>query len=246
MSDDDALFAERPEAAQLPISNPARRGLPVNVPVFEQDCQWRLKIQPFSEGGFEAKAVLVDRNRLNALLRSTKTRGKRIKPKDREDSKVENDRGKAAFRAARRVRQLSLEIKADRLLTLTSRNRLTNLDETVAAWKRLMRILDRAKAKFRYVAVPELHANGEHFHIHAAISGFIRVDTLRRCWQIALGGKGNERGADALGNVDIKRSGRYQNDPGRGCTNIARYLSKYITKGYSEQHHFNKKRYWWV
>ena len=34
------------------------RGLTINQPIYEQDLQWRLKIQPFTKGGFEAKAVL--------------------------------------------------------------------------------------------------------------------------------------------------------------------------------------------
>lgn len=69
-----------------------------------------------------------------------------------------------------------------------------------------MRLLESAGAKFDYIAVPELHKNGEHYHIHAAINGFVHANLLRRCWQIALGGKGDEKGRDALGNVDIKQS----------------------------------------
>ncbi|MDP2247120.1 MAG: hypothetical protein Q8J65_03240, partial [Nitrosomonadales bacterium] len=156
----------------------------------------------------------------------------------------QRDREKAAYRAARKVRHFCIEIRADRLLTLTSRGLLTDYDTTIATWKRFMRVMDAAEAKFEYIAIPELHSNGEHYHIHAAINGFVKADLLRRCWQIALGGKGNEKGADALGNVDIKQSKRKVQDSGKRAVGIARYISKYITKTYLEHHQFNRKRYW--
>lgn len=228
----------------LPQDHALVRGQPINQPIYEQDYQWRLKIQPFTQGGFEAKAVLVNRNHLNRLVNANRERGKRPKPKERDESEIKRDREKAAYRAARKVRQFCIEIRADRLLTLTSRNLLTDYDDMIATWKRFMRLLEQAGAKFEYIAIPELHKNGEHYHIHAAINGFVRADLLRRCWQIALGGKGDERGVEALGNVDIKQGKRGYQDPNKRAVGIARYISKYITKSYLEHHQFNRKRYW--
>jgi hypothetical protein len=232
------------EPKTLPFDHAMVRGQPINQPIFEQDYQWRLKIQPFTRGGFEAKAVLVNRNHLNRLVNANREGGKRTKPKNRDESNIQRDREKAAYRAARKVRQFCIEIRADRLLTLTSRNLLNDYDELIATWKRFMRILETAGEKFDYIAIPELHKNGEHYHVHAAINDFIRADLLRRCWQIALGGKGDERGADALGNVDIKQGKRGYQDPNKRAVAIARYISKYITKSYLEHHQFNRKRYW--
>lgn len=229
----------------LPPDHPLVRGQPINTPIYEQDFQWRLKIQPFTQGGFEARACLVNRNNLNRLVSMNRERGKRLKPKERDQHKIDTDREKAGYRAARKVRELCIEIQVDRLLTLTSRNLLSDYDELVATWKRFMRILETAEAKFDYIAVPELHKNGEHYHIHAAINGFVRADLLRRCWQIALGGKGDEKGKDALGNVDIKQSKRRVTDPFKRAVGIAKYLSKYITKSYLEHHIFNRRRYWY-
>lgn len=229
----------------LPPDHPLVQGQPINTPIYEQDFQWRLKVQPFSQGGFEARVCLVNRNNLNRLVSMNRERGKRLKPVEREAHKIEADREKAGYRAARKVRELCIEIQVDRLLTLTSRNLLHDYDELVATWKRFMRILESAGAKFDYIAVPELHKNGEHYHIHAAINGFVRAHLLRRCWQIALGGKGDERGSDALGNVDIKQSKRRVADPFRRAVGIAKYLSKYITKSYIEHHIFNRRRYWY-
>ena len=237
-------LTEEYQHAVLPPDHPYMWGQSINQPVYEQDLQWRLKIQPFTKGGFEAKAVLVNRNALNRLVNANRDRGKRATPKERDEADILRDREKAAFRAARKVRHFAIEIRADRLLTLTSRGLLTDYDQVIATWKRFMRILEAASAKFDYIAVPELHKSGQHYHIHAAINGFVKADLLRRCWQIALGGKGNERGSEALGNVDLKQQKRRTIDPMKQTVGIARYISKYITKGYLEHHQFNRKRYW--
>ncbi len=200
--------------------------------------------QPFTKGGFEARAVLINRNNLNRLVNLNREGGRRSSPKDRDEENTKRDMEKCSYRVARKVRQLCLEIRADRLLTLTSRKLLTEYDEVITTWKRFMRILDNSDNKFDYIAVPELHKNGEHYHIHAAINGFVRADMLRRCWQIALGGKGDEKGSEALGNIDIKSSKRNGADGNKHAVRIARYISKYITKSYLEHHQFNRKRYW--
>jgi hypothetical protein len=241
---DNFSFEDDFKHATLPLDHALVRGQPINQPIFDQELQWRLKIQPFTQGGFEAKAVLVNRNTLNRLVNANRDRGLRSTPKERDEADIQRDREKAAFRAARKVRHFALEIRADRLLTLTTRHILTDYDDVTATWKRFMRVLEAANAKFDYIAVPELHKSGEHYHIHAAINGFVRADLLRRCWQIALGGKGNEQGSSALGNVDIKQQKRQSKDPMRQCLGIARYISKYITKSYLEHHQFNRKRYW--
>jgi hypothetical protein len=228
----------------LPPEHPLMWGQTINTPTYDQDYQWRLKIQPFSKGGFEAKAVLVNRNHLNLLVNANRERGKRRAPKEKDKADEIRDLEKCAYRAARRVRQLCIEIRADRLLTLTTRNKLQGYDDVTATWKKFMRILESAGEKFEYIAVPELHKSGEHYHIHAAINGFVRVEMLRRCWQIALGGKGDESGQNALGNVDIKRNKRKDYDKNKQTIGIARYISKYITKTYLDHHQFNRKRYW--
>ena len=241
---DHYSFENEYQHETLPADHALVRGQPLNQPIYDQDYQWRLKIQPFTKGGFEARAVLVNRNNLNRLVNLNREGGRRSAPKERDEEDMKRDMEKCAFRAARKVRQLCLEIRADRLLTLTSRKLLTDYDDVIATWKRFMRILENSSNKFDYIAVPELHKNGEHYHIHAAINGYVRADMLRRCWQIALGGKGDEKGSEALGNIDIKSSKRNGQDGNKHAVRIARYISKYISKSYLEHHQFNRKRYW--
>lgn len=228
----------------LPPTHPFMWGQPQNQPEYEQDYQWRLKVQPFTNGGFEVRTVLVNRNHLNRLVNANRLGGRRRTPKDKDEDEKLRDLKKCAYRASRKVRHLCLEIGADRLLTLTSRQLLTDYDQTTATWKRFLRVLEGVDVTLMYVAVPELHKNGEHFHIHAAINSHVRVEILRRCWQIALGGKGDERGQEALGNVDMKSSIRRGQSKSKQAVGVAKYISKYITKGYLEHHRFNRKRYW--
>ena len=56
--------------------------------------------------------------------------------------------------------------------------------------------------------MPVLHKSGKRYQRHSAINGFVKAELLRRCWKIAVGAKGNERGIYALGNVHIKQQKR--------------------------------------
>jgi hypothetical protein len=64
---------------------------------------------------------------------------------------------------------------------------------------------------------------------------------FRRCWYIALGGNGKERGAAVPGGFNIRHI-KVRGGVNRRMDKIAGYLSKYITKSDCEE--FNKKRYW--
>jgi hypothetical protein len=106
-----------------------------------------------------------------------------------------------------------------------------------------------------YVAVPEQHpTNPDHLHLHLAINTWLNVNVIRKCWHAALTARGTPpagyacsqssvdySGKNSPGNVDIQ----YIKVRGGKCAQtvkVARYISKYITKGDFER--FNKKRYW--
>lgn len=121
-----------------------------------------------------------------------------------------------------RIRQIG----ADRLLTLTVRENLSDLDRFQAGVKRFLRAIDRQMRGLQYVAVFEQQKRGA-WHAHLAIRGFRDVRTLRRLW-LAIVGKGQ-------GNVDIT--------PPRRRERLASYLAKYVAKNIA-QHGLNRKRYW--
>jgi hypothetical protein len=160
-------------------------------------------------------------------------RGGGAKRKNNEKSEMDDDTLKKSIQRARTtVRRKLLSLCADRLLTLTFHENVTN-DQV--AWDRfkyfnkLMRF--RYGDKWAYVAVPEYQKRGA-VHFHLAIVGYYHANTVRRLWRRACGKLG--------GNVDItspRKAEKNSWNPKR----IANYLSKYITK--TETADFNARRF---
>lgn len=140
--------------------------------------------------------------------------------------------GKSCARAKTTIRRKALSMQADRMLTLTFRE---NVEDLEVAWERfkyfckLMRF--RYREKWQYIAVPEYQKRGA-VHFHLCIAGYYHIQTIRRLWQRAVGMFG--------GNVDItspRKFGKKSWNPKR----ISQYIVKYISKNDSVD--FNKRRY---
>jgi hypothetical protein len=115
------------------------------------------------------------------------------------------------------------------LWTFTKRGKFASIDDVWAAWHEFCRLFKwRTGKRLAYVAVPELHADGETWHLHAVLAQWLDVVTIRALWGRALGGVGNERGTETLGNVDARAF------RGRGgvARRIATYVAKYVGKGF--------------
>ena len=113
--------------------------------------------------------------------------------------------------------------------TFTRRGKFESSADAWAVWARFARLMRlRFGAGWRYVAVPELHGDGETWHLHVLVDRFYMVETLRVLWQRALGGTGQERGDQTLGNVHVKASRTRRASARR----FAAYVSKYVGKGF--------------
>lgn len=139
---------------------------------------------------------------------------------------------KSSARSRTVVRRKALSMEADRMLTLTFRENVTDIDEAWSVFKyfcKLMRF--RYKERFIYIAVPEYQKRGA-VHFHLAMKGYFCVKIIRHLWLRAAG--------KFEGNVDItspKKFGKKSWNPKR----IGQYISKYLTK--TDSVNFNKKRY---
>ncbi len=139
---------------------------------------------------------------------------------------------KSSARSRTVVRRKALSMEADRMLTLTFRHNLTDIDLAWSVFKyfcKLMRF--RYKERFVYIAVPEYQKRGA-VHFHLAMKGYFCVKIMRHLWLRAAG--------KYEGNVDItspKKFGKKSWNPKR----IGQYISKYLTK--TDSVNFNKKRY---
>lgn len=230
-----------PTPKHVPYSDKAAYvGRPINFPVYEHASSFRAKVQEFSNGGFEVVISSINLQRHSDMAAMYLKRGPRLERKGDQESI-----DKARRRAKRSVRLKCKEMGADHLVTFTTRATISR-DELKAAWGRFTdNVSYHLKRKFEYVCVVEPHpTNPDHLHLHAAIRGRLTAREMvifRRCWYIALGGNGTERGKDVPGGFNIQqikaRSGSL-----RMMDKIASYISKYITKDTSTA--FNKKRYW--
>lgn len=208
---------------------------------------WKAKslysIKYFRLGGDRQEVVVA---RVHALpehlggLPRLRARGKREPSVCRSVANIE----RAAQRAKTKVRHIAKWISADRMLTFTTRECIVDRDRMAASWAKFCRLMTKASdgKRFDYVLTMEYQQRGA-IHLHAAVSGFFPMQLAHRLWQIALGGRGSERGADTLGNVRVDRRST-RGAPRSSVSRIARYISKYLVKEFARDADFGKKRYW--
>lgn len=193
---------------------------------------YSITVMDFGNGVVEARAVFV-----NPQKRMRSPKDESIERVDRPLS-IDQVEWRAK-RTKRAVRFRILALQADHMITLTKRGKFSTVDECREAWRRFYNlILKFPGIAFRYVCVPERHADGT-FHLHVAVAGRYDVSFLRRLWYRALGGSGKERGEDTPGSINI----RYLKGFRKGSLVAASYMSKYMSKSLCANEP-KKKLYW--
>jgi len=141
-----------------------------------------------------------------------------------ESEKREASEEAAGRRAKKNVRLCCKEIGADRLVTLTYRENMTDRETALKHWDAFRRRLGKIK-KFHYVAVIEEQKRGA-LHFHVAVRGRQDYFTLRSIWQSVIGlGPNGEK----MGQVNVRNPHKI----GVGAKNdhkLASYLAKYCSK----------------
>lgn len=134
------------------------------------------------------------------------------------------------------IRRRILALGADRMLTLTIRENITDLNVAWELYRRFCKSMrERWPDRWAYVCVPEFQERGA-VHFHVAIKGFYPVDVVRSLWHKALSPKGKP--AKSPGNIDISSP-----RSGSGARAIAAYLAKYLTKNAVEGVPLNRRRF---
>jgi hypothetical protein len=152
-----------------------------------------------------------------------------LKPRRADGELTEDDQRRSLARTKTAIYDKLRTIRADRLLTLTVRENVVDLDLFHGYVKRFLRaIKNYPSLSFDYVCVFEQQKRGA-WHAHLAIRNFRDARLLRKLW-LSIIGHGN-------GNIDLSYRGSST------AHGLARYLSKYIAKN-AELIGFNKKRYW--
>lgn len=115
------------------------------------------------------------------------------------------------------------------MITLTYRENMTDKARLKNDFDALRRRLGKVQS-FHYIAVAERQKRGA-WHLHIAVKGRQNYRVLRSIWRSIVG--------QDNGNIDVRNPFRE-----KGLRHkLASYLSKYITKDFSE-HALNEKRYW--
>lgn len=139
---------------------------------------------------------------------------------------------KSVRRARQTIRRKLMTMCADRMLTLTFKDNISDIDEAWSCFKYFCRLMRwRYGEAFEYVAVPEFQKRGA-VHFHMAIKGYYHANTVRRLWLRACGQR--------KGNIDIT-SPRVMDKKSWNPRRIANYLAKYISK--TETVEFNRRRF---
>jgi hypothetical protein len=137
------------------------------------------------------------------------------------------------LRSVKRSKKLLLEksllIGVDRMLTLTFQDNVVDLDQANIAFERFCRLM-RKKGDFKYVAVPERQKRGA-IHYHLGLTKFYEVFKVLAAWRLAIKQTIGSVGA-LIGGVFINKSASNKFNKS-GSLGIAKYISKYIGKGFN-------------
>lgn len=145
-----------------------------------------------------------------------------------EAERVDNQK-RAGARAVAQIRRDLLTITADRMLTLTYRQNMTDRSKALADLIRFNRAMKTRFENWASVAVLEWQQRGSA-HFHLGISGFYPVSVIREVWLSIVG----------EGNIDIafKPDGR-----GNQYSKLASYMGKYLAKDLDEGRKPGEHRY---
>jgi hypothetical protein len=186
---------------------------------------WYTKVTTFTSGDVECVALKLDSDQ--AMRKGGGA--KRDNTEKTEMNEVVLHKSQA--RAKKQVRYKSMMMDADRMLTLTYRENITDLSR---AWSDLKAFSRKMKSEFnedwQYICVPEFQKRGA-VHFHMAIAGYLPVNKVRQFWREVVG----------EGNIDITSPRKTIDKNSWNPKRIANYLAKYITKNDSVE--FNKRRY---
>ena len=191
--------------------------------VDEKPCKM-LVMQEFETGDASLTCIVIDKK--------NKLKGGGSKRKNKKKGEMDYHTLKSAQgRAVRTVRKVAMQFQPDRMLTLTFKVNLTDLDEARKRQHYFFKLLRHKWPEFTYVSVPEFQKRGA-VHFHLAIRGYHSIRVLRHLWLRAAGTYG--------GNVDITSPKKF-NKNSWNPKRIAQYLAKYITK--DDIVDFNSRRY---
>jgi len=193
----------------------------------EHGPHWHVRITDYGDDLQELIAVY----RSEPLRRATHNGEKRTGSRDQMR---QQDAERSAKRAKRRIRESVLMLRADTMMTLTTRENLTDLDIAWLNWRKFSTWLARRYPWAQnYVIVHETQKRGAlHFHVALKTEqNWIPYGVLIKKWRQIIGGDGS---------VNFRRNTqcRERQRPAAIYSYLAKYLGKDMHTG-----EMNRKRY---
>lgn len=230
----------------------------LNTPTYEVREHWAATVQPFRAGGYEVTLKSHDLQKAADRALIPRRYGKREDTGERSQDSLDVSRQRAKAMVRKRIKDMG----ANRLCTLTIRQNDSIGHKPPEWWAdsfaRYARLSRKHGMLVDYVSVLEPHKKGLErlrnrpqqsedvpeaawdipLHIHFVTRHDLKmpINTMRKLWEIASGAARGDC------NVDVQFLGRTDCDA--TIDKVAKYASKYITKGLAEFERFNKKRYW--
>lgn len=223
--------------------------------LIEQSKNYYLTVREFASGSFEAVMKLVkpmSSEYTEAIVDGLPVTSVWDKPvgftkeltEEEQAAKTARNHGRNVLRAKQTIRWLCKAMGADRLFTLTYRKNEEDREQVRTDFREFLRLVRKRIPSWQYVAVLEKQDRGA-YHIHCAVKGWQQIKYLRKCWYVALGGKGDEVGAATPGQVDVTSPQKKWGGGGREwkTEKLAGYITKYIAKTFDSALS-EKRRYW--
>lgn len=159
------------------------------------------------------------------------------KAKRGESSNAAASADEAGRRAKKRVRQLCKSLGADRMITLTYRENMTDREVALKHFDQFRRKMGKNRI-FQYVAVIEPQERGS-LHFHIAVKGRQNYHLVRAVWQkiVGLGQSGEQ-----MAQVNVRDPHRF-GFGSKGVHKLASYIAKYCGKNMEAVRSLNQKRY---
>lgn len=164
--------------------------------------------------GSKEDGVATEWNRINNNRKPNAERRKR------ENTAIE-DRLRSERRAKVVIIQKTRNIGANRMLTLTFQENITDVEVAFKAFSEFCRLMVKKYGSFDYVCVPERQKRGA-IHFHLALNKYYNWTAILAVWRVAI----KKTGTILTGGIFINR---LMTD--KSANRIARYIAKYIGKG---------------
>jgi hypothetical protein len=193
------------------------------------------KVRAFDDGSVEFNGYRRSVTHRMQELRDRPRRERGAAPQTEDDKEARAASAKAAGkRAKQNVRLRCKTARVTHMITLTTRECITDLDTFLRLCDGFRRLMARHR-EFHYIAVPEPQKRGA-WHMHVAVSGRAALNLARRAWLKVVGGRG--KGYCHIRNPQGAHFGKQWK-----LDALASYIAKYIGKDMGGAR-FNKKKYY--